>query len=259
MTTRFGIAPYRACSFYGKHGIVESVENGEHTSTKLRDVLEACKQGDFTGVSELASLMKDVSFDIRQYAVQLFAHVCSHQQVECFEGAVEVAEDSSELCRVAIRLGETLSLNAIPILLSMQAEYADEEVTGFVCTALRNILPIDEVTEETIDSCDANGLYATETAALDAKAYYYRGQPVFIGDVAKELIQAALVANREQQGAVLVRQPQMLSHFSGIECPVGNGQLIADDVVGSVYDYVEVLAKMEWHKGVKYFYHHIIP
>ena len=257
MTSYFGTLPYRAC-FCGAAEEDALLEGNDGPADQLKQLVQECKQGDFSNIDALSSLMTDGSFDVRQYSHQLFAHVCNHKKLSCFENAVAAVEDRTELCRLVVRLGETLSLQAIPLLLSIQDDHADEELDGYVCMALRNILPLPEVSEDTIGSCDAKSLYSSAIEQLNTDLYYYRGQPVFVGDVTKELVQASLIANRENRSIVLVRQPQVLSNFSGVECPVTHGQSVTESDVNAVFDYVEGLAKLPWRRGVKYFYGHVI-
>ena len=208
-------------------------------------------------MEKLVPLIADLSYDVRQYSQQLFASVCNHKQVKYLENALETTTDPSELQRLVVRLGETLSPSAIPVLLSCKEAHDDDELDEYIGTALRIILFPEMVTESSLSQPNGTGL-ARAVEELEPSKYYYRGRPVFAGDVTKELVVAAVVANRERRAVVLVRQAQILSNFSGIECPIKHGQPVSDDDMNKVFSYVDVLAKINWKAGEKYFYRHPI-
>lgn len=257
METEFGAVPYRACQ-YGEIDEVTDSLGHSHPHPILLELLRECKRGDFHNASALASLMVDSSYDVRQYSQQLFAHVCNHAMISSFERVFDVVQDAAELCRFAVRLGETLSLQAIPLILGLQTAYDDDDLAGYIWTAVRMIYPLDDLSEERIRSDDIGLLYAPVLERANASHYYYRGRPVIVGDVTKELVEASLIANRSGGSVVLINQPQILSNFSGLQCPIVHGQEISDGDVNAVLTYVEKLAELPWTRGSKYFYKHII-
>jgi hypothetical protein len=89
--------------------------------------------------------------------------------------------------------------------------------------------------------------------------YCYRGQPIFIGTVTKELVEAAIIANREQRPVSLFQQFYILSTFSGIPCPVQHGQTVSGQDVKAVFHYVKSIAQSGWKRDVKYFYRFEVP
>ena len=122
--TKFGLPPYRFC-LYGERSCADEVSTTRPREVSLlREVLESLKCGFLAEVEKLLPLLTHQSYDIRQYSQQLFAHACNHRHVQHFKGAIEAVSDSSELYRVVVRLGETLSLGAIPLMLSTRATVA---------------------------------------------------------------------------------------------------------------------------------------
>jgi hypothetical protein len=245
----FGTLPYRATAYYGE---VDSVEcNNDGPIAILLGLLEKLKQGERQSVKELIPYLIDESFDIRQYSQQLFAHTCTHSNIHEYEDCLNIAEDEYETARIAFRLGETLSLSAIPLLIELRQQSESAHVKAAVEAAIRLQLGNDFSSEHS--NLEHKCRIALDS--LDHSMYYYHGNPVFIGDVCKEFVAAALVANQERNKVVLIRQSLILANSSGLPCPVQNGEDVGDNRLAEVFNYVQRLASMEWKKGAKYFYH----
>ncbi|MCS6123648.1 Imm47 family immunity protein [Shewanella baltica] len=253
----FGNIPYKACfygaiaeSFYGHKSEVEEIE-------KLRELLCAFKVGEFGNIQQLILMVDSPNRDVRQYCHQLLAHVCNHDQLDGFRRILNIDLEIDEAQRIIVRLGETLSLNAIPIIFDIVDELDDPELYGYASMALHNIFPWDGVDDDDFFVSDKKHSYMRSASELDLQYYYYRGKPIFIGDVAKELINSATVSYKENKPVVLVRQAQILSNFSGVKCPIENAVMVGETKISSVMSYVKTLARSNnWKKGVKYFYGH---
>ncbi|HZZ79557.1 MAG TPA: Imm47 family immunity protein [Gemmataceae bacterium] len=253
MSALFGQSPYRAC-FYGAMGQYASKECG--ALSVLCNILESLKAGDFSKTAELRSYLTHTDYDLRQYSHQLFAHACSHQQVEWFASAFDTIANPEELHRIIFRLGETLSGSAIPLLRCLTEQYGDDpEVCAQVLLSMRLMGGYDD-----IECCqdDILNVLSEAESRCTPPHYYYRGNIVFAGDITKELVTNSVIANRERRKVVLFRQPQILSVFSGTDCPIQHGQMVADNNLSDVFSYVAAIARMTWQPGVKYFYRHDI-
>jgi hypothetical protein len=258
MSSDFGKAPYRAC-FYGvPQPLASTVLPSANEAALLRNLLEQFKNGNFSNIDKLRPFLSHSSFDLRQYGHQLFAHVCNHSQVEWFAAAFDRISDLEELHRVVFRLGETLSGNAIPLLCDVVNEYGDDsEVREHICLSMRILDAPDN--RDCLDKNELLDLLERKRLQIVPPAYFYRGRPVFLGDVTKELVTAAMIANRERRNVILFRQSQVLSIFSGLASPIQHGQAIFDEDMNRVFDYVEKLSKLTWQVGTKYFYGHAVP
>ena len=210
----FGNIPYKAC-FYG--AVTDSFS--EYKSEiedieKLRALLFAFKAGDFKNINQLVLMVDSPDENVRQYCHQLLAYVCDHKLVDGFRRILNIDLEINEVQRVIVRLGETLSLNAIPIIFDIVDEFDDSELYGFASMALHNIFPWNGIDEDDFFDSDEKYSYMRAASELDLHDYYYRGSTVFIGDVTKELINAATVSYKEGKPVVLFRQAQILSNFS---------------------------------------------
>lgn len=260
MATDFGSIPYHGC-YYGEPVPSLPITSGRRPTDEmalLKSILESLKYGDFSASKELIPLLTSESFDVRQYAHQLFAHVCNHEEAEWFERALDRVSDMYELYRLAMRLGETLSPRAVPMLLRVLELVEDDELAGYVSLGLGIILGPGFADESELRQPGARRFCERMVARLEPNTFYYHGLPVFTGDVTKELVTQALIANRERRPLMIVGVARLLSNFSGIQCPVEPGQMVTDEDVRGVFAYVQKLAKMEWDRGPKYFYRHAI-
>jgi hypothetical protein len=246
----FGTVPYRRAWY------LDILEPLPSEMRPLAECLVGIREGDLTYIEALVPFLSASSFPVRQYAQQLFADVCSNDQVGHFEAALESSETMDETKRVVLRLGETLSLAAIPILLDWRDEYEDPDVDEYVVQALETVFPVRGIDEFSIGEVDTRELYGEAMTSLDRSQYYFRGKPIFLGDVTKDLLTCCAVAYKEKENCVLYMQPQILSNFSGIRCPAEHGQPISDDDMGRIVGYVKTIAAMSWKHGSKYFFGH---
>jgi hypothetical protein len=262
--SQFGSRPYKG-SLYGP-AVGKESQGGTAGSSAVADEMERLqrlltrlKAGDFGAVEELSHLLLSKDYDVRQYACQLYAHVCNHQQVGALKQSLIHAEDTYEIQRVIMRLGHTLSQRAIPIILEFRRDIGESEIDDHIYDAIELIL--GKSVRNVLDLEDQSVVekYHDFAAQLDPSVCFYYGQPVFVGDVTKELIVAAMVSLKEHRGVILRYQPQLLSNFSGIPCPIHYGDVITEEVIQKVIDYVNVLSEGHWVKSRKYFYRHIIP
>ena len=248
----FGTIPYKRAWY------LDVVSSGSVDMRPLICVLEMLRNGNFEEVRSLVPLLTHSSLDARLYAQQLFADVCSNDDACAFNLALEASKTLDETRRIVLRMGQTLSLSVIPILLTWREALNDPEIDEYVCDALSAILPIDGVDQFSVSRPNLRKTYEAKIASLDASSYYYRGKKLFLGDIAKELIVASTVAFKEKTKVIAASQAQILSNFCGQKCPVVNGQLVTGSDMDALLSYVEVIAATKWKVGSKYFFRHEI-
>jgi hypothetical protein len=253
MTKYFGAIPYQACN-YGKNPAYS--QSGVHIDPGMEELcglLDKIREGDFSKLDNVVRYMTHSSYDIRQYSQQLWAHSCRHDQVASFQDCFATVSDSSELFRLVVRIGETLSPRAIKLLMACKDDFDEPELNGYICSALRIIVGANAVDESSFQNMSYLEL-TSKLGSLDEAKYYYKGKPIHIGDITKELIVAAFSANKNGIPIILNRQHVILSNFTGRDCPVNNGQIISDKDVHAIMDYVEGISKGKWNAGFKYFF-----
>jgi len=261
MKNGFGTIPYRGY----RYGPV-SQESTAQISAKLREataeprrlrlILELLKKGDLSARDLLVPMLESPYVDVRMYTAELFAYVCTHDQVNLLKKSLVVAQDLDEVMRVILFIGETLSIRAAQLLWQFRQEMGGEyqEFSGYIYTALTDILCLEGVDEYNLDDPGAWQTFEREVTSLDWTSYYHEGLPVFIGELTKKVIIYTAIARTERTKFALVDEPRVLSNFSGINCPVGYGRQVDDDDLGAVLKYTHRLGGMKWDKGMKYFY-----
>jgi hypothetical protein len=169
------------------------------------------------------------------------------------------AEDPDEALTVILFLGQTFSVQAVPLLWQFREDIGDDpELDGYIHDALTDILSLDGIDEYSLDEPDAREALDREVMSLEPTKYYYRGNPIFPGDFTKRVITYAAIGNREGEKFKLVSEPKVLSNFSGINCPIRRGMNVRDIVFRGLIEYTKRIARMNWTKGMKYFYGHPI-
>jgi hypothetical protein len=263
MREGFGTIPYRGYRYgpvsqESRTQILAKLREEKNDPRRLRLILELLKKGDWSARDLLVPMLESPYLDVRMYSAELFAYVCTHDQVELLKRSLVVVEDLDELMRVILFIGETLSLRAAQLLWQFREEMGGEyqEFSGYIHSALTDILSLDGVDEYSLDDPGARQAFDREVMSLDPTYYYYEGKPIFIGDLTKKVITYAAIARTERTKFGLVDEPRVLSNFSGVNCPVGYGRRVDDDGLGAVLKYTEQLGRIKLEKGMKYFYGH---
>lgn len=256
----FGTIPYRGY-LYGDAAPIEQqpyfreiLARSTDELEQVRTIAELLKLGDFSVVDKLVPLLRSKSSDVMLYSAQLLADICTHDQVHYLRFPFERPLDWGEIQTLILFLGQTMSLEAIPILLQMRLDYEEGDFDGYIYTALHTILPLKEVNEYNLGEIDTFELYRLATKDLDSRQYYYRGKPIFIGDLTKEIIVAAGSAYGEKTQFNLFLEPIIVSDFFGLKCPVSFRQPVTDEVFKNLLEHTKMIAGISWTKGRKYFY-----
>jgi hypothetical protein len=262
MMKKFGTVPW-TMAYYGEPspsaiGLYKA--KGSSDMERLRGLLELLKEGRFEETKNLAKWMTHPSFDIRRYAQQLYADVCDFEEVRKFEDLLELPDTSSEIYFVMSRLGATFSLSAIPMILECWERYSDSRdslLDEYVGYALADILSTKVL--EGFSLSRPYFEYVVEYGkTFDRNHYYFGGSPLFIGSMTKELVVDAIVCEREKKPFSTGYLGHQVSNLSGIMCPIEIGNMLSEQDVHNVLDYVQKIARMKWTPGVKYFYGHPI-
>lgn len=260
MTKSFGTSPWSR-TFYGPvdSGVSRQMsENDSNEMKHLKMMLERLKRGDFSAREGLVKLITHPTYELRQYATQLFVDVCGHKDVIHLSSIMDLPEERHEVYRVAFRLGDTFTLGAVPLLLKYWEDYEDgldPEFEESIRIALDHILPREVVEKCSLSQQGFNELMAY-VESIDHRPYYYRGKPIFMGDLTKKMVTGAVTSNKEKRPFTAGSIPHYLSSFTGIQCPSRSGEILKDDEVCEILRYVEKVAQLNLEPGVKYFYGH---
>lgn len=84
--------------------------------------------------------------------------------------------------------------------------------------------------------------------------YYYNREPVFLGELAKSLVQRAFAVRGQNTPVKMESIPILLSVWSGTKCPLQYKTLIDEKVFQQLMNYIDALSERSWERGQKYFY-----
>lgn len=223
---------------------------------RVRLIVELLKEGDFSVREDLAELIEADDSDTRLYAIQVFAHVCSHRSSSLFKRALDAIEDVEELKTAILLVGESLSPAVIPMLLELATDLDTPDSTDYINDAVNTILSF----KDPVDTLEAQQAVQEALSHWNETEYLFRGRSVFVGDVSKEVLTNASAATQSLHRKLeMFIEPELLSNFSGLACPVSYGTSMDSKTFGELLDYVSKLARMEWKRGAKYFYGHEVP
>ncbi len=258
MTGGFGRVPYRRANYGPLIDAVAAVdlrnrlEGPKSESGQLEALLGLLKAGDRDVVRRLADLFSSKSADVRGYAGDLYAAVCSRRQVLEMKHLLDAARDPEEISRAMVSIGLSLCPEGVLLVLDYRRNVDSELFDDYVFDVVANLLGVEVQTIGDIDETEA--FCRKVLSELNPFAYYYGGRPVFVGDLTKAVVTHATVALREQHPFALAQEPWLLADFSGVSCPVAYGQLVDERIFQEIVAYAKHLGEMSWVRGHKYFY-----
>ncbi|MEK3905357.1 Imm47 family immunity protein [Paenibacillus sp. FSL R7-0179] len=148
----------------------------------------------------------------------------------------------------------TLSYDAIPYLLAMLEEWEDTSVEGTIRNSLDIFLDYSEELSEDATVDEIGHFYMDFIKSVDPENYYYFGEPVLPGVIAKKIIEKSVISLNQSTPVLTNVYPSLLSVWSGVRCPVQYGTIVDAELLKDVYGYVDEISKMDWEVGAKYFY-----
>ncbi|MBU3157995.1 immunity 47 family protein [Clostridium estertheticum] len=221
---------------------------------KFLIIIELLKLGDFSAKKDLIIMMnesKDV--EIRKFTSMLFCSIANHSDVHSIEKFLATGCED-EICAFTTYSYQLLSFKIVPYLLALLEEWDDTYVEQIIRDALSYILDYERFLPEECTVDEIGELYLKIIQNSEEGRYYYKANLVFPGDLTKKLIEASAISRKNNKSLLLSTIPNLLSIWSGIECPVEYNTVVDDDGMRKVFDYVKQISKMNWEKGCKYFY-----
>ncbi|OKP86059.1 hypothetical protein A3844_15005 [Paenibacillus helianthi] len=228
----------------------------EHDNMLL--IIDLLKLGDFTVKEKMLQIMNTTKDEnIMNLCIRLFCSVASHKDL-LNSGNLLFLSDLSEYNADTFAASAlyTLSYDAVPYLLAMLEEWEDTNVEGTIRNSLDIFLNYsDELTEEAPVE-EIGNFYLDYIKKVELDNYYYYGDPAFPGSLAKKIIEKSVISLNNTIPIQTNVIPSLLSIWSGVKCPVQYDTIVDVDQLGDVYRYVDIISKMEWEIGSKYFYGH---
>lgn len=226
-------------------------------SESLSEVLRQLRSGHLDQADALGPLLLDQDRVVRCRAQREYAHCCSHGQVAAFSAPLEAAEDREEVSWLLMCLGDTLSPAALPLVLAAAEEFDEESISGYAAMAIGLLTGFDAIDEYSVqDGRSAEMVRDWAAARATDPDYYYRGRPLFMGDLVRDMLQEALSAYQSGTPVRFVRQEAILEAASGLACPVSNRAVLGESQLRDLYSFASRIAALDLPKGAKYYFGH---
>lgn len=253
--------------WYGEKRTIQDIDSLKMALTKVTTekecillINELFKLGDFSAKGLLIQLLNTAQEEnVLNLCIRLFCSVVTHDDLlknENFLFLSNVSDDNANT--FASCAPDTLSYEVIPYLLALLEEWEDIYVEQTIRDSLDIMLGYYKVLGENVSVDEIGQFYLNHLKEINPKKYYYRQELVFPGNLAKRLIEKAILTVKTNSSIEMEIIPCLLSVWSGKKCPVEYDTVITDEKVKEVFSYVDSLSRMDWKKGSKYFYSYLI-
>lgn len=234
---------------------LESITDEKECILLLAEIL---KKGDFSVKPLLIELMNQTKDDsVLNLCIRLFCSICTNEDLRDLSN-LRYLSDASEFAIFTFVTGavEMMSYEVVPYLFALWDEWEDtnSDIENAIKDALNYYfydqkLLTDESTKEEVEE-----LWTLIHDRREPDTYYYKGNPVFPGMFAKEIM-TSLYASIQVEGKFhKYLQSALLSTFTGKRVPVKVNEIISRKDIDSMMDYIEDVSKRDWVEGRKYFY-----
>ncbi|WP_026592351.1 Imm47 family immunity protein [Bacillus sp. UNC437CL72CviS29] len=217
---------------------------------------ELLKVGDFSVKKLLIELLNFTDEEnVLNLCIRLFCSIATHKdllEVNNFNFLSDASEDT--VWTFASGSLDVMSYNVIPFLLALLEEWEDTNVGEVIRNSLEIYLKYERLLGENASVEEIGEHYIKVNEEINPKDYYYFRKLVFPGDLAKELIEVAIISLNTGKVLGIDMSPTLLSTWSGIKCPVSYKDVVDETKYQKIIAYVKTLSDMEWQAGRKYFY-----
>ena len=215
------------------------------------------RSGNFQGKKEFVNLfIKSDDKSVLSNGFQTFMAISTHEDFELLNDFF-ASGDEERLWVFLAYVKESLSLQMIPYLLALLETWEDTDI------GIRIHQIIIEMTgkycdEEISDPDVCGSAFIDFSKNNDLQKYYFKGQVVNYGSMTKELITIAMSCmntNRPFYGGILT---EILSNSFGITSPINDREMVTNEKVAQIFEFVKKIAEINPEAGVKYYYGHKI-
>lgn len=223
-------------------------------------LLESFKRGDFSQKDRLIWMMNTCKDkDVQAAAIRVFCSISSHEDLHD-PANLAFLEDAKEdqVFTFVVNSAFTLSYEVLPYLLVLREEWQGTYIEEIIRPSLDMLtnyskdLAYDSPWEELEEY-----LY-NKLQNIDQNIYYFAGQPFYPAPLAKCTVNQAHSLLKDFGSFNNKIETRILSQASGLEFPIIDGEMVTEDKVRDLHDYIEKLVKFPWEEGKKYYYGHRI-
>ena len=187
---------------------------------------------------------------------QTFMAVCTHEDFQLLNDFLAAA-DEDRLWVFLTYVKESLSMQAIPYLLALMEIWEDTDIGIRIHQVIIEML--GKYCDEEVSDLELCGNEFIEfSKANDLYKYYYKGRVISYGELTKELITIVMGCkskNRPFYGGTIA---DILSNSFGIACPISDREMVTDEKVAQIFEFVKTIAEINPETGAKYYYGHKI-
>lgn len=210
------------------------------------------KNGNFQNKKEFAKCF--LNNDDKQVFIsgcQTFAAICTHEDFELLNDFFASA-DEEHLQVFLTYVSESLSLQSIPYLLALMEKWGNTEIGIMIHRIIMDMLgkPCDVVKAD-VEECGRE--FAEFSKTHDLQQYYFKGQVINYGEFTKKLILIAMSCKNANQPFFGGEISNLFTISFGVECPVKDGEMVADEKVAQIFAFVKRIADINPKPGTKYY------
>ena len=219
----------------------------------IDDYLAEFKRGNFQNKKEFAKCFAN-SDDKNVFlkGSRTFAAICTHEDFELLnEFYASVGETHLQIFLSCV--SESLSLQSIPYLLALLEKWEDTEIGIRIHQLIMEMLG-KLCDEEIADAEECGREFVEFSKTHDLQKYYFKGQVVNYGGLCKELIMIVMSCKNANKPFFAGILSDILSNSFGIECPVKGGDIVTDQTVAQIFEFVKKIADINPEPGVKYYF-----
>jgi len=242
---------------------ISAIEDGISKATTETEVLykliDLFKAGNFVQKPLLVQLMNRTKDEVvLNLCVRVFFSIATHSDLRDSNTFRFLSDATEETINTfSSSATESLSLEVVPYLLALLEDWEEvSESSLIIKDSINFFVGFREQIGEDATLNEIGDFYIQHCKNKDMKKYYFEQEPVFPGNLTKELIERVMIAANNAELLKMEVIPSLLSIWSGEEAPGRYNTLIDKNNYKDFIAYVDKLSNMDWEKGQKYFYGH---
>ena len=249
--------------WFGEKTTLSQAEIKEHLlkSHTERDILfnliELYKIGDFTQKPLLIQLMNGTQDEaVLNLCIRVFFAIATHDDLRDSNNLRFLSKGTEETIDTFASAAITsLSLEVVPYLLALLEDWNEIDDTAIIIKdSLDFFLDYEAKIGEEATVEEIGDYYAEYCNENDPESYYFQQNLAFPGDLAKKLVQRAMIAVHNEEPLKMELIPSLLSILTGEKVPGDYRTIMNASHYKKMMEYINNLSIKNWEKGQKYFY-----
>lgn len=223
----------------------------------LFDLIELYKIGDFTQKPLLIQLMNQTKDEaVLNLCIRVFFAIATHDDLRDSNNLQFLSKGTEETIDTFASAAITsLSLEVVPYLLALLEDWNEIDDTAIIIKdSLDFFLDYEAKIGEEATAEEIGDYYVEYCNENDPESYYFQQNLAFPGDLAKKLVQRAMIAAHNEEPLKMELIPSLLSILTGEKVPGDCRTIMNASHYKKMMEYINNLSIKNWEKGQKYFY-----